>query len=231
MIRKLLAALVSVIASVCVATIIAEAILASYYARTWQLDRAKLTQMLAIARGADLEALLGRPSGSQEATSAEQVSYSQVVDARAVKTRNLELREQALRNGVQQLQSEQRRLAEERQRLQQLREGFQGELLALEKGAAAKGREDIVRTLETLKPKQAKELMLQMLDAKELDDVVTIVASMSESKRAKVIAEFKLPTEAEQIGEVLRRIRQGIPTTAMAENTAKQLEPPKGPGP
>lgn len=231
MIGKSLHLLTSVVVYVCLATVIAEGILLAYYSRTWQLDRTKLLQMLAIAQGTELESLVDRSANPHEEPSTEQVSYDQVLESRAVKSRNLELREQSLANGVQRLQTEERRLTEEKNRLQKLREGFQGELLAMQKGSAATGREDARLTLEALKPKQAKELMTQMLEKKELEDVVMLLASMTEGKRAKIIAEFKTPPEVEQIGEVLRRIRQGLPTSKMADNTLKKLELPNGAGP
>jgi hypothetical protein len=226
MIGKLLRTAVAMVLYVCVATVIAGAALVLWYGHTWQVDRGKLLRALAAVQGVDLEEV---KTQEQEASS-EQPSYEQVLEIRAVKTRNLELREQALRGTLQQLQAEQRKLADEKKRLQQLREAFQGELLALQKGATATGREDARRTLETLKPKQAKELLEQMLEKKEIDEVVTLLAGMSDTKRAKIIAEFKTPPEVEQLGEVLRRIRQGLPNAAMADSAQKQLGTPKGPG-
>jgi hypothetical protein len=231
MIARLLHVLGAVVACICVATVIAAGILGTYYTRTWQLDREKLVRMLAVAEGADLEAIVENARGEKESPSTEQPSYEQILEARAAKTRNLELREQALRSGLVQFQTAQRKLADDRTQFQQLRESFQGELAAMEKGAAAAGREDARRTLETLKPKQAKELVVQMLARKELDEVVILLAGMPEAKRAKIIAEFKTRDENEQVGEVLRRIRQGLPAAAVAENTQRQLQPPKGPGP
>ena len=63
-----------------------------------------------------------------------------------------------------------------------------------------------------------------MLDQKEIDDVVVLLSGMTEGKRAKIIAEFKTPAEVDQIGEVLRRIRQGAPAVNKAENTEKKLK-------
>jgi hypothetical protein len=230
MIGKLLRSLIAMVIYVCVATVIAEVVLVVWYARAWQVDREKLVRMLAAAQGVDLEALKAQAQGERPEPSTEQPSYEQVLEARAVKGRNLELREEALRGGVQQVQTEQRKLADEKKRVQQLREGFQAELLATEKGATATGREDVRRTLETVKPKQAKELLALMLEKKELDEVVTLMAGMTDAKRAKIIAEFKTPAEVEQLSEILRRIRQGLPSAAMAENKQKELQPPKGPG-
>jgi hypothetical protein len=229
MIGKLLRLLFSLAAAFCVATVIAEAILVTYYVRAWELNREKLVQILAVARGVDLETV-AEQAHADEAVSGEQPSYEQILEARALKARNIELREQSLRTGLQSFQAELRKMADEKNRLVQLREGFQGELAAMGKGAAAAGRDDVRRTLETIKPKQAKELIALMLERKEMDEVVVLMAGMPEAKRAKIVAEFKTPSEVEQLGEVLRRIRQGVPSSTMAESAQKQLESPKGPG-
>ena len=149
-----------------------------------------------------------------------------MLEARAVKTRNLELREQSLaRQRRRKCKPNSASWPRRRSGCWHLRNGFQGDLAALEKGAVANGREDARRTLEALKPKQAKELLVQMLDQKEIDEVVILLAGMTEGKRAKIIAEFKTPAEVEQIGDVLRRIRQGIPAANMAENNEKKMGP------
>ncbi len=98
-------------------------------------------------------------------------------------------------------------------------------MLATTRSAVANGREDVRRTLEAIKPKQAKVLLAQMLDQKELDEVVALLDGMTENKRAKIIAEFKTPAEVEQLGEVLRRIRQGAPAATVAEKIGKSMEP------
>jgi flagellar motility protein MotE (MotC chaperone) len=225
MIGKVLHALGALLLYFCVATVIAGLILTVYFSRAWQLNREKLIQMLAIAQGVDLAALGPKSREDHEEPSSEQVSYRQVLEERAVKTRDLELREQSLHGAVAAAQAQARTLADEKKRLQGLREGFQRELLALEQGAGADGRRDARLTLEALKPKQAKVLLRQMLDQKEVDDVVALLSGMAEGKRAKIIAEFKTDSEAEEIGDVLRRIRQGAPAANIPENTEKKLGP------
>jgi hypothetical protein len=56
-----------------------------------------------------------------------------------------------------------------------------------------------------------------------MDEAVVLLAGMTESRRAKIAAEFKSPNEVEQLGELLRRIRQGTPLAGMAESTEKQM--------
>ena len=206
----------------CVATVIAAAILAAYFSRAWQLNREKLIQMLAIAQGVDLAAIRQQAHEDQEEPSTEQASYSQILEARAVKTRNLELREQSLRAAVAQAQAEQRKLADEKKRLQGLREGFQGDLLAT---GERRGRQRPGR-----RPPHAGSHQAQAGQGPAGADARPEgtrrgggpPGGMTEGKRAKIIAEFKTPAEVDQIGEVLRRIRQGAPAANVAENTEKK---------
>ena len=96
-------------------------------------------------------------------------------------------------------------------------------MAALEKGAVGGGREDARRTLETIKPKQAKELLMQMLEHNEMDDVAILLEGMTEGKRAKIFAEFKAPAEVDTLGEVLRRIRLGEPAARVAKTAAQKV--------
>lgn len=207
----------------CVATILAQIILASYLALRWQVDRNRLLQVLAVAQGIDLLAIKEEAERDPEQISPEQVSYEQIRETRAVKVRYLELREQALRTGLAQLASEQRELSDELTRYGQLRDAFQKELLDLQQGAIAKGVENARLKLEALKPKQAKQQLAEMLKNDELDEVVALLSGMTDSKAGKIMAEFKLPEESQQLYEILRRIREGYPESTLAASTQGQL--------
>jgi len=226
MIARLLRAGISLFAYFCVATILAQIILLVYLTLTWQLDRNKVVQVLAIAQGIDILSIREQAERDQEQISPEQVSYEQIRETRAVKVRHLELREQALRQGLGQLASEQSKLAKEMQHCEQLRASFQKELLDLQQGAVATGRENARLKLESLKPKQAKEQLVEMLKNDELDEVVALLAGMPDSKAGKIMAEFKLPGESEQLYQILRRIRQGFPDSKLAADTQSKLNPP-----
>lgn len=224
MIQRLINGAWTMIVYACVGTIISQAIIMTYLISAWKIDGERWQQVLAAAQGiVPAEATEAQTKAPEEKV-AEQVSYDQILEARALKNRNLELREQELRNGLSQLQFEQGKLAEDKKRYKQLRDGFDAELLSMREGSTASGKDEVRRTLENIKPKQAKALILEMLDGKEIDDVVTLLSPMPDAKRAKIFGEFKSPEELEKLSEVLRRIRVGSPTANVPENTRKQLE-------
>jgi len=222
MIARVLHAATSLFLYFCAATLLAEVIILGYLWSSWELGRGKLIQMLAIAQGVDLAAEASDLSDLDEVPP-EEPSYRELIGARDTMLRDLELRELALDNALARLSTEQAQLAEDRKKVQQLRDEVQTQLAAWQEGAKATGRETVGRILESIKPKQAKDLLLEMLDNDEINDVVIMLGAMTESKRAKIIAEFKTPDETKRIGDVLRLIREGEPTSSTTSEKLGQL--------
>lgn len=220
---KIISLVTTLVLYLCFATIIAQTIMFGWLATSWQIDRGKVVRMVAVLRGDPLPSSTDDDDATAD-TATEQVSYTEIIDARAVKMRQLELREQALRNGLDQLHFEHGKLVADRKRYKTLRETFDKEMLAIEQRATEEGMATNRAELEALKPKQTKEFFVDMLQNDEIGDVVILLAGMPTSKFAKITAEFKTPGEIEQIAEVLRRIRNATPTTELVANARKQLE-------
>ncbi|MFZ5832849.1 MAG: hypothetical protein ACOY3P_22410 [Planctomycetota bacterium] len=223
---RIMSLLAAAIAYFCIATIVAQVVLAITFASRWQLDRSKLMNMLAVAYGIDSQAAQKDEHRPADGSTSEMPSYDQVLEARAIKIRHIELREQALRQGLDQLRNDQQGLAEEKKRFKQVRETFDTELTAMRDGASATGTEEVRRTLETIKSKQAKEQILKMLEDDQLDHVVELLAGMSDTKRAKILNEFETPEEADRLREILERLGQGTPPPDAIDETRQKLAPP-----
>jgi hypothetical protein len=108
-------------------------------------------------------------------------------------------------------------------------EAFQQQLNKDKVDALAKGNENARLLLESVKPKQAKELIMKMLEAEEIQQVVTMFEAMPIAKRAKIAAEFRTEEEAQKLDEILRRIRQGLPDAAIIEDAQRQIQQPATP--
>ena len=230
MIGKLLGMLVSLIAAVCVATVISAVVLIAFYAHSWKVDRERFVQAMGILQGKSPESFLPPPPPKKEAD-AEQPSYEQFLAAQGLKARDLEQREMTVQANLAQFQKELNNIVEEKKRVQAVRDDLQAELEKLNASASAEGIATVSQTLQSLKPKQAKQLLAQKLGKGDFDVVVKLLTSMPDSKRAKIIAEFNNnDDDMRQIGEVLDRIRQGQPTAGIVDETGQKLQPPKGPG-
>lgn len=231
MISRLLRSGISLLVYFFLATLIAQAVLLAYLGFSWKFDRNKIVQVLAILQDVDLFAIKEKAERDPDEISSEQVSYEQVTETRALRVQYLQLREQALKDGLDQLAFEQRKLGEEKKRYRQLKESFDKELATMQEGAVAAGTDNVRTKLEALKPKQAKELLVQMLEDQELNQVVVLLANMPTVKCAKIMSEFKTPSETEQLNEILRRIREGYPEADLAADMRKRLEQPERTGP
>jgi hypothetical protein len=223
MIARLLRSSLSLLVYFCLATFIAQIILLAYFGLAWKVNRGRLVQALAVLQGVDLLALRGEPEDDLADVGSEQVSYEQVLETRASQVAHLQLREQALKDGLDQLRFEQNKLATARQEFQQLKQSLDAQLLAMQENATSQGMTDVRSKLEAIKSKQAKELLLEMLNSGETNAVVTLLSGMPTTKSAKIISEFKTDEEMEQIAKVLRLIREGSPASELAAGTKEKL--------
>ncbi len=227
MIAKVLGAAVNLVVCICAATMIAEVITLCYFWSSWNMDRGRLVQILAIAQGLDLLEPEAEANPLRGDPAPEQPTFDQVIAARASADRDLRMREMSLASAAEELKSQQRRLAEQRDAYERLKNGFQAELARLKQGAEAEGRSAFSATMERLEPEQAKTFLLEMLEKNEIEEVVILLAGMEERRRSALLGEFQAPDEIAKIAEVLRLIRQGHPQAALAEEVSQKVSPEK----
>ena len=92
--------------------------------------------------------------------------------------------------------------------------------------ALSTGRENVRTIWENIKPKQAKEQIMEMIDKQEMNEVVTIFVAMPIAKRAKIVSEFKTAEELQKLDEIMRLIRQGVPEVNLIDKTRSQIGQP-----
>jgi hypothetical protein len=230
MIGKLLGILTTFIAAVCVASVISAAALVFYYAQSWKVTKERAGQAMAILQGTNPADLLPPPPPKKP--DAEQPGYEKLLAEHDLQRLQVDQREAMIRAMIRQYQDQLDKVETERKRVQSVSDDLQAKLDEMKNGANNAGMTTVQDTLEKLKPKQAKELIVQRWDKGDYDVVATLLANMSDGKRAKIIAEFKTssPEDMEKIGAILNRIRQGQPAAELADETEKKLQPPKGRG-
>lgn len=223
---RLLGAAGAIVAYFCIGTVLAAALGFGYLWSKGEMNADKLTAMIAAAKGIGLtDAGKVRNDKDSEGDS-EQPSIEDVARARAMKLRDVELREQALRQHVENLKFEQTKLSDENGRYNRMREAFDAELKSLRTGAIATNEENARLILENVKPKQAKDQILRMINNGEMQDVVMILSAMPITKRSKIISEFKTDQESVKLAELLKLIREGVPEVDLIDETKKQLDAP-----
>ena len=208
--------LTTAIAAFCVATVMTQVILIAYFVARGSLKTETVTKVVALANGIDvsgnhLQQIL------RENAAADQPAFEEILEARSMKSYDMDMRlrsQQEFRDDLSTMLAE---LRDERDRFDQRLAAFRRELEEIRSGAQSEGLIDVQRTLQALDPVQAKEQLLIMYDDERIDDVVTILQAMSTDKRKYIMAEFVTVEEKDKLAEILRRIREGMPTSSLID--------------
>ncbi len=223
---RLLATLMAMGAYLCVATVVAALAGLIYLRTSGKLSDDRIDRMLMVAQGLDVKEPKNEQAVGDTSNDVEQPSYEDHERSRELQSRNMEMREQALKSGLDRIRFEQSKVAREKEIYDALENAFETQLEALRTKALSSGRENVRMIWENIKPKQAKEQILKMLENQEMNEVVTILGGMPIGKRAKIVAEFKTPEETARLDEIMRLIRSGVPEVNLIDKTRSQVKQP-----
>lgn len=218
---KLLGMFGAVMVYFCIASVISLALLLVYAKSQGFLQPDKVATMLAVARGEALPNAAG--SANAAAEKPKNPTYEELEQFRQLRERNLELREQALRNQRDLLASERLKLQSAIEQFSDDKQEYAKNLEDNQDKAIKQGRDNIRQLWETVKPKLAKELMLTMIDKGELREVAAIMRDMAIAKQAKIVAEFKSEPEQAKLDDLLRLLR--VPNELAKQDNGLQPVP------
>ena len=109
--------------------------------------------------------------------------------------------------------------------IKRLQTGFNNRLDTLQEQLTLEGIAQQRQIWSKIEPTLAKEQIMNMVDADEIDDVVVLLTDMPVSTQAKIISEFQLdnPKERDAMDEILRKIRKGLPAVTLIEDARMEL--------
>jgi hypothetical protein len=213
----ILRAIIQLFISTCVATLLAMGIGAGYLAATGKIDRGKLLRILAVVHNVDIA------DGKTDTTAPPpaQVSFEEIEKGRDLSSLNLEAKTIALSDGLQEVRLQRELLAEDTTRLKRLKTQFDDQLTELEAQAILDGFDKQRQIWTKIEATLVKDQIMDMVEADEIDDVVTILAEMPVKNQAEIISEFVRTDDKERVAvdEILRRIRKSLPKTALIDQT------------
>ncbi len=194
-----------------------------------KVNEEKLFQIVAIVHGVDLDALEAQYAAAPKPPESEQPSFDQVIEKRLEKSLDLDLRETAFDKALIELRTLEGELRAHRDRFDARRREFEIRIEQLQRETLDEGLANVQLKLEAIQPKQAKDLIMKMIDEPmsenddSLDAAVTILKNMAVEKSRKIIAEFRSPDEIKRLHEILYRIRQGKPASDILANAKQDL--------
>jgi hypothetical protein len=203
----------------CIGTILAQLIIVGFAVSQGHLDKQKLVDMLAVARGATLSSG-DTKAGDTQAPSVAMSSIEEQDQRRTTMTRHLELREQSVANSLEHIASERDKLAKERQTFDMLVTAFRKEKAETVDYKLKAGQEAQRLLWEQIKPQLAKDHILAMFDANQKDEIVAIFSAMPVAKQRKIAEVFKTDEEKKKLFEIMELVRNRPPDTATPDTSA-----------
>ncbi len=208
----------------CVATVIA---LLAAIAGLWfkgALDQQRLYRVMASLHGIDLVTMQRELIEEAKASDQEQASARERLALQTLKSLDLDLRERSVSKGLDSLTSLEAHLEIETTRFEDLKKSYAAKLKELEEEELSTSMKELQRTLEAIRPAQAKEQIQKMVEDGALDDVVTIVKNMAIDKRKKIIAEFKEGADEDELYQILKNLRLGEPVVSNLKKAQDELQ-------
>ncbi len=209
----------------CVATVIAQLIILAMVMMRGNLRRETMTKAIALLNGIDISGVQLRKA-FDDARNVPVPTYDEVLAERARQNLNLEMRERSIAQFTEQLKTMETQLKQQQADFDRRKEAFYALLDEMSKKGKAENLGEIQRTLEAISPPGlAKAHLIKMLEANQMDDVVSIIKGMALDKRKKVVEEFISESEITQIAEVINQLRLGEPAASVIDQARNSNSP------
>jgi len=211
---RLLARLTTFVATAllysCVATTTFQGVAAGRLWAEGAFTQPKLRKYVAALYGFDLahwpsEALESQPEETSPAVTRAQLLAERVQASPGIRARTL-----AMKQAADDIRTLAQQLSTKTERHEIVKQGFYDLLKQLEQDARASALNEVRHTLEVIRPRQAKDLIISMLKDEELnpeehvlDSVLQILREMPQDKLKKIFGEFKTDAERQELHRVL----------------------------
>ena len=179
----------------------------------------KTTDVIAAAYGI-------QPQLNPAAVTAEppQVSYEDVLERRILTDMDRDLREHALDKATDDVRNRQAQLDDDRAKYNQLIEQFEQRLAELREGAVSSNLRAAAQTLEVLRPEQAKEQILKLLNDNREDEVITLLQLVPKDVGKKILSEFTTAEDRDKLYGILKTILSGSGEGDLIESVQEQID-------
>lgn len=214
-------------AYICVATVLAQAIGLSYAWTLGKINGDKLFRVVAVIHDVDLTAELKEQAVAQ-VTDKEEKSYDEKGRLKGIISKNLDLKQQALDKGIENLRFDRDKLAQDWTHYENIKNGFEAKWAQFKGSTQEEGYTNVRLIWEKMKRGQAKDHIMAMKENDQINEVVVLLSGMPNDKRAKIIKDFSTDEELNVLTEILDLIRRGDPERSLVEDTLESIKAIKG---
>lgn len=208
----------------CVGTMLSLLIGAGYLWTSGKLNPDKALEMLALLHDVELRPANAAKETKSASGAAARPSFEDQLRRSKVESRQLELKLQAVTQGLEQLRFARDEFTQDKERYERIKKDFQTELAKMGGGAKAEGFANVRLIWENIQPKLAKEQIMQMIEQDEIEDVVVILSDMPIRTRAKIVSTFTTDEEVAVMDEIMRLTREGSPEITAIEKALERTQ-------
>lgn len=208
-----------------IATMIAQGVMFTYAWFSWGMTWQRAQDAINIARGdATIEEPLDIKSIKKQITE-ERPSFEEILKTRALKTRDFELRDEALAQAKGILRQQQDNYMQDVEILNVAKISFERQVVDYESRSQGDGLEQNVIMLSGIEADLAKIQLLTMYNNKEMEALIDIIKAMAPRKCTEILDTFTTKDDEKKLAEILRRIRDGFEFKPPIDTTVGNLPP------
>jgi hypothetical protein len=201
----------------------AQALLFAYFTFAWKIDRSKINQMIATAKGFDLYQI-EQDRQKELIDQLQQAKYDEVLRIRADRLTKEDLETARSGGGLEDaIIAQLQQIEDEKKLLDEMRRNFEKRLDDVKKERESVGFTELVADIAVIAPAEAKKQIVIMIKNKEEDRVVEIFNAMEEGPRKKLLNVFKAEDEIDILADILRRIGDGEPESRLSREAKEEL--------
>lgn len=226
---KLLSGLSSLLVYLATGTILFQTAIVVWSWTQGYLTSEKVQRAILIVYGLEPEDL--KNSLQDDLLASPSLTYREIRQYRSKITLDQDLRESSLAGSADDFRYIDAEYSERRRRFERIRNDFEATMARLQGLATDKALNEIRETIKALKPEQAADQIIRMLelsrtsgDSRHRDDMVTILKTLPEGTQRKLLAEFKTEDRSPYLYEMLTQIRLGKPDVDAIRDTREKLQ-------
>lgn len=217
--------LVAIIGYASTATVISASLGVSYLWSAGRLDDEKVFRMVALLHDVDIEKIAHDATDDTNETPPEEPSPDDIEWRRQVMLRNYELKMQALKRSKQNFDASIAELITQTDRFHELAVELENRLEEEGEEAARRSMQQVVQNLELMKPDQAKDELLKILEGEEgVQNTIKIMNAMTTAKLKKILQQFQTADEKEKLHQIYEEMLAGGGQQEVFQNALEELQ-------
>ncbi len=209
----------------CVATVVSAALGYGYLRHSGRLDDETMFRVTALLQGVDLAEIEKAGKATVAETPPEESSFTEQQERVQTATLHFDAKQKQLADSLSQFNSELNRLTEAQARYRDLKVSVELYLTKLEEDVANEALQKVRSQLEGLiAKKQAKPIVIKMIDAGQVDQVILLLNSMKPRNQQEILRTFDSPEDIDRLYSVQQRMLEGAPAKPYIDAQLEQLK-------